>query len=286
MDPSPTPARRLWAALEPIHATVYFAPEPAEAARRVGLRGWWMGYFAGRLAPLGPIRPEPAAAMMFGFAPTMVARALPDAWSFAGPGDVLATRVEAVTAALRRTLPPGTDAAVDELVERLAPAAGSCRPDGRPLAAGWAAVPAPDDRLARLWLLTTVLREHRGDGHVAAAVASGLGGLDTTLTLIATGAVTRALMQPARGWTDDDWDGSRRRLEDRGLIDRAGRLTEAGAGLRQGLEETTDRLAAAAVEALGQPGLERVIDLATPISRHLVDRGVVPVPNPVGVPRP
>ena len=78
-------ARRLWAAVEPLHAVVYFAPQTAEAAKAAGLRGYWMGYFAGRLAPLGPIGPEPATAVLFGFAPVMVARALPDAWSFASP---------------------------------------------------------------------------------------------------------------------------------------------------------------------------------------------------------
>ena len=54
------PARRLWAAVEPLHAVVYFAPETAAAAKEVGLRGYWMGYFAGRLAPLGSIGPEPS----------------------------------------------------------------------------------------------------------------------------------------------------------------------------------------------------------------------------------
>jgi hypothetical protein len=57
MGPIPTLARRLWEAIEPIHAVVYFAPEPAETARRIGLRGFWMGYFAGRAAPMGPVLP-------------------------------------------------------------------------------------------------------------------------------------------------------------------------------------------------------------------------------------
>lgn len=287
MEPTPTLARRLWEAIEPIHAAVYFSPEPADAAKNVGLRGFWMGYFAGRMAPLGATRPEPATSMMFGFAPRMVAKALPDAWSFASPEAVLSTRIEAVITALRRVLPREMKAPIDDLIELLTPAAATCRYDGRPLAAAWSAVPAPDDDpLTRLWLLTTVLREHRGDGHVAAAVAMRLRGLDATLTHVATGAVTRAMMQPNRGWTDDEWEQSRRRLHGRSLIDRDGRLTKSGGALRKELEETTDRLAAAPVEALGQTGVERVIALAAPISRHLIDHGLMPVPNPIGAPRP
>ncbi|MFE3176992.1 hypothetical protein ACFXPA_07240 [Amycolatopsis sp. NPDC059090] len=278
----PNPARNLWTATEPLHAVVYFAPEPAAAAKHVGLRGWWMGYFAGRAAPLGPIGPEPVTSMFFGFAPGMVARALPDAWTFASPSDVVRTRVEAVEAALTRLL--GSEA-VDELVTLLEKAVAACQFDARPLAAAWSAVPRPDRPLARLWLATAVLREHRGDGHVLAAVASGLTGLETTLTHIATGATTREQVQRARGWTDEEWSAATENLVDRGLIDADG-LTPAGVEVRRTIEETTDRLAAAPLEALGPEGVDRVLELATPLSRRIIDRGGVPIPNPMGAQRP
>ncbi|MER6794226.1 SCO6745 family protein, partial [Amycolatopsis mediterranei] len=119
-------ARRLWAAVEPLHAVVYFAPETAEAAKAAGLRGYWMGYFAGRLAPLGPIGPGPATAMLFGFAPAMVARAVPDAWSFASPAAVLGSRLEAVGSALRAVADD-----VSELSALLWRAAEACEFGGR-----------------------------------------------------------------------------------------------------------------------------------------------------------
>jgi hypothetical protein len=121
---------------------------------------------------------------------------------------------------------------------------------------------------------------------VLAAVALGLRGLDATASHVATGAVTRAVMQRHRGWSDDEWDASVRRLQARGLLDRDGRLTKSGGALRYQLEETTDRLAAGPVERLGQLGIERVIELAQPLARHIFDTGIVPVPNPIGVPRP
>ncbi|MDT7799688.1 MAG: hypothetical protein QOI78_3121 [Actinomycetota bacterium] len=273
--------RRLWAAVEPLHAVVYFAPETAAAAKAVGLRGYWMGYFAGRLAPLGPIGPVAATSMLFGFAPGMVARALPDAWSFAAPSDVLAARLDAVEEALGRVAP---DAA--ELVSLLERAVDACRFDGRPLAAAWSAVPRPSGVPGRLWLAATILREHRGDGHVLAAVHAGLSGLETTLTHIGDGVIGRGDVQPHRGWSDEDWTEAAGRLRDRGVLDADGRLTDAGVALRRGIEDDTDRLAAAPVEALGEAGVARALELAVPLSRAVIDTGLVPVPNPMGVPRP
>jgi hypothetical protein len=287
MEPTVTLARRFWAAIEPIHAIVYFAPEPLEAARKTGLRGFWMSYFAGRVAPLGPLPAPAVEAMTYGFAPAMVARAIPDAWTFASPEAVLAARMSSAPEALRHHVDASLLGSAGELASLLRDAIAGCRFDGRPLAAAWAGVPRPDsDVVGDLWLAATVLREHRGDGHVLAGVAHGLRGLDATVTFAATGAISRAMVQPTRGWTDEDWAQSSRRLQARGLLDSGGRLTKTGGALRRDVEDLTDRLAAGPVERLGSTGVERAIDLATPISRHLMDTGTVPFPNPVGSPRP
>jgi len=167
--------------LEPLHAVVYFAPEIPEADTALGLRGFWMSYFAGRAAPMGPVGPEPVIASFFNFAPTMVRRALPDAWGFAGSDDVLATRLETVDTVLRRLLGDAVDGpGVAEAAELGTKAAALCPIEGRPLAAAWSAV-APSGSLpthVRLWLACTVVREHRGDGHVAALVEAGLDGCE------------------------------------------------------------------------------------------------------------
>ena len=108
MSPPPV-ARRMWRALETLHMTVYFAPEPREAYRRAGLRGGWMGYFASRSAAMGPVPAEVVMATFYNFHPRMVRRAIPDAWGFAAPERVLAARVEGADAALRRLLGPWAD---------------------------------------------------------------------------------------------------------------------------------------------------------------------------------
>jgi hypothetical protein len=286
MEPTATLARRFWAAIEPIHSIVYFAPEPLEAARKTGLKGFWMSYFASRVAPLGPLPAPAVEAMTYGFAPGIVARAIPDAWKFATPEAVLDARLSSAPEALRHHVGVDLLASAGELTDLLWEAVRGCRFDGRPLAAAWACVPRPDDPVGALWLAATVLREHRGDGHVLAGVAHGLRGLDATVTFAATGAITRAMVQSTRGWTDEDWQQSARRLAARGLLDSGGRLTKTGGALRREVEDLTDRLAAAPVERVGSTGVERAIELATPVSRHLMDTGVVPVPNPVGSPRP
>lgn len=286
MQPAPTLARQFWEAIEPIHAVVYFAREPVEEAHNIGLRGFWMGYFAGRVAPLGPVPPEAVTAMAYGFAPAMVARAIPDAWDFAEPTAVVEARIRGATQALRAHLEPACVGGLEELSDLLWAAVSECRYEGRPLAAAWSRIGRPDDFVAGAWLAATVLREHRGDGHVLAGVGAGLRGLDATLTFVATGAITREVIQPSRGWSDDDWEQSRRRLQARGLLDRDGRLTKTGGALRRKIEDLTDRLAAAPVERLGETGVERAIALAAPISRQLIDCGIVPVPNPIGAPRP
>jgi hypothetical protein len=286
MEPTPTLARRFWAAIEPIHAVVYFAPEPLEAARKTGLRGFRMSYFASRVAPLGPVPAEAVGAMAYGFAPATVARAIPDAWRFASPSAVLEARLASAPEALRHHADAALLESASELADLLWEAVAGCRFDGRPLAAAWSAVPRPPDPVAAMWLAATIVREHRGDGHVLAGVASGLRGIDASVTFTATGAITRDIIQPSRGWSDEEWEQSVRRLQARGLLDSGGRLTKSGGALRRDVEDLTDRLAAGPVERLGSVGVERVIELATPLSRHLIDTGVIPVPNPIGAPRP
>ncbi|MFG3252315.1 hypothetical protein [Streptomyces sp. NPDC048172] len=278
-------ARRLWAAVEPLHALSYFAPETADAAREVGLRGWWMGYFAGRLAPAGPVGAATGQALCFVFAPTRVGRALPDAWGYASPEQVLRTRLEATGAALARALPddfpPEELRALTELLER---AADAYDVEDRPLATAWARVPRPGTRAwpERLWLAATVLREHRGDGHIRAAAEHGLTGLDAGVTHAATGLVPAALLRTTRGWTEEEWATAADTLAARGLLTADGRLTPSGESLRTALEARTDALAAPPDPELA----ERIITRATPLARHLFETAALPTPNPMGLPRP
>jgi len=277
-------ARRRWTRFEPLHAVVYFAPEIPEADRELGLKGFWMSYFAGRAAPMGPVGPEVVTAAFYNFAPPMVARALPDAWSFAGPDAVLATRLDAVDRVLRRLLGEAVDGAdLRELAELAGTAAARCPIEGRPLAAAWSSVATPALPHQQLWLALTVLREHRGDGHVAALTEAGLDGLEVHVLLAAVGSVTRESQLRARGWTEEQWDEAAARLADRDLVV-DGRLTDAGRALHERIEHTTDRLAAAPWASLGPGATARFDELIAPLAERVADAGVLTYPNPMGLP--
>ena len=275
-------SREMWQLLEAIHFAVYLAPEVAERYRTIGLKGFWMGYFASRSYPLGPVPPEVVTATFFWFSPVMVRRALPDAWRYAAIEDVAQARLEGVDAALRRILGEHIHAPqVAEAADLAAEALTGCRLDGRPLFAAYASLPWPRSDHMRLWHAATLLREHRGDGHIAANLAHGLDGLASHVAHIASGTISRDLGQPARGWTDDEWADCEAQLAARGWL-ADGRLTAAGHQARASVEQVTDELAAEPWTHLGANHAERLASLTRPIAQTLVEAGVMPVPNPIG----
>jgi len=276
--------RRLWHLLETIHAITYFAPEPTDAYRALGLKGFWMGYFASRVAPMGPIGSELGAAVLFGFRPSMVARTLPSVWATTSPEAVIEARTRGVEAALSRILGAALGASeVAEAAVLAEEALPGCSAAGRPLFAAYSTLPRPSTAVGRLWRAATLLREHRGDGHVAAMVAQGDDGLDGHVLFAATGAVDRSTLQPNRGWTDDEWQGCEQRLSERGLL-HAGRLTEMGRRHRHQVEDATDDVAAEPWRHLGVEATDRLARLVTPLVDALLDSGTLPFPNPIGLP--
>lgn len=287
-----TYARRMWPAFETYHAHVYFVPEAAEAYRQLGLKGGWMGYFASRAAPLGAAPPELVSAVFFNFHPAMVARALPDAWALAPPGDVIAARLRTADVALRRLIPDHVGSPAEPTSD-MTEAAGLAREAaeapalaGHPLYAALRGLPWPDEPHLVLWHACTLLREHRGDGHVAALTAAGLDGCEAHITVTATGAVPRKTLQDNRKWSDEEWAAAEERLRARGWLDAGGNLTDAGRAGRAEVEARTDALAEAPWAALGAQRTERLLELLTPMARAINAAGGVPVPNPVGVPAP
>lgn len=281
------PARALWLAVEPIHALTYFSPVVDDALAAAGLRGFWMGYFAARAAPMGPVPASVVQATFYGFSPTRVGRAIPDAWGFAAPAAVLEARDEALAAALPAAVGDVLDpAALTRVLPRLEAAAAACDCDARPLAAAHLALDPADDPWVRLWQLTAILREHRGDGHNLALAVAGLDGCAANVLAAAVGAVPAEVQQRSRGWSDEAWVGATDALEARGLLDAAGAVTEKGRAWREEVEATTDRLAAAPPRALGDDGLVAVLADLRPAVAAVAASGVLPFPNPIGLPAP
>jgi len=277
----PAVARRMWMATEPIHAVVYFAPEAKAAFDLAGLKGFWMGYFAGRAAPMGPVPPEVVVATFYNFHPTMVRRAIPDAWALASPDRVLEARLEGAGAALER-LTDGAD--LSGAVDLAGRAAESVDPVGRTLAAANASLPWPDGDVLRVWHALTILREYRGDGHVNALVSEGIGGLEAHVLLAASGAVPPERLRGARGWSEEEWAVAEASLQERGWVDGSGALTDAGRAARDNVERRTDEVAVAPWRVLGDDGCDRLAAALAPALAALRANEAIAYPNPMGLP--
>ncbi len=276
----------MWRVFDTLHAVTYFAPEADEEFRASGLKGFWMGYFAGRSAPMGAVEPAVATATFFNFAPRMAARALPDAWGFASPARVLEARLAGIDRAFGRIFGSdggGPQMAAAAVIARRA--AESVTVVGRPLAAANAALPWPTDPMLALWQATTVLREHRGDGHVVALVDAGLNGLEAHISFVGAGGVSRGVLQPARGWSDEEWEDAERAMVARGWLDEEdpGKLTPDGAAARQQIEDATDRMAIEPWRKIGDEATDELRGLLKPMAARIAGLGLIPVPNPIGL---
>jgi hypothetical protein len=282
-----TLARTAWHHLEAVNAVTYFAPECREAPVRLGLKGFWMGYFACRAAPLGPVGPGVVEATFYNFHPARVRRAIPDAWDYATPAAVLDTRAAAAAAALRRLLPDGeAERLAAATVAPLAAVVDGAEPAGRPLFAANRDVPRPDDPVADLWQLATTLREHRGDGHVALLTGACLDGCEVHVLVAACEGTDPELFLLSRGWSRAEWDGARARLAARGLVTDDGSATAAGQARRGEIERHTDELALVPYAGLGAGDVERLVGVLGPAAGRIAAAGEIAYPNPMGLPRP
>lgn len=280
----PSIARRTWRTVEPLHGMIYFTPEAAAAFADLGLVGR-MGYFGSRAAPMGPVNADVVIATFYNFRPALVRTAIPAAWERATPAQILDARLGAADSALRRFLPDAIGSR--ELHEaatlaRRAAETASEHVEGRPLFAGHVALPWPDDDHLVLWHAQTLLREYRGDGHIAALVSAGLSGVEAAITHVATGDVPGAVLVSTRAWPEAEWDAAADGLRARGILDAGADLvlTDSGRAQRQWIEDATDASAVAAYAPLGDDGCARLRALTRPWSRAIVDGGLLSTPPP------
>lgn len=270
-----SPARALRDAVEPI-ATICFWAEPAYDAYAARGLDFLLGYVWARASALGEPEGTVAASSFGVFEPRLVAGLYDAGRAACSLADVRAAKESGAVTALREVL--GTPDGLDVVVEHLRRSTSAVDPTGRPMAAGLLALAWPDDALGKLWHACTILREYRGDGHVAAYVAAGLSGLEANVLTEARVGWEPGAYTASRGWSPEAIEAATARLRGRGLLDDAGGLTEEGTALRDGIEETTDRLVAPVVDAIGDdlPGTVKILD---GWAQQIVDRGWFP-PDP------
>jgi GNAT superfamily N-acetyltransferase len=278
-------ARRMWHQLEPIHALFWYAPEVFEVAATFGydVATRWPSYFAWRSAPLGAAGPRLVGSAFYSFSPQTVAEHVPSAWAVAAPRQVLAARTRAADRMCRAVFSDliGTQGLAEaaDLAREAALAADTA---GRTLAAANADLPWPSEPHLVLWHAIGVLREHRGDGHIAALLAAGLDPCEALVSFAAIGAAPEEVFA-SRGWTAKQWSAARDRLAARGWVDADGRATERGRDGRDEIEWRTDRLADGPWLALGADRAERLAELTRPLLGAAFESGLLPSQSTLGI---
>ncbi|WBQ08364.1 SCO6745 family protein [Kribbella sp. CA-293567] len=253
-------ARRLKDLFVPIHEVAYMSDEPTEELQALGYEGFWPLYFASRSAPLGRVPAEVVDALFYNFAPGEVAACIPSVWEVATPDAVLAARQRGCVAALRGILGELADSPVIARAAELATRAAYHAPiEGRLLYAGLRSLPIPEEPLPRLWHAATLLREHRGDGHLTALVAAGINGQESHVLQALYWDMKPRDFGRLDPLTDDQLDAVVDGLRLRGLVDGEGWFTPAGRKLRVEIEELTDRLAAPAYTCLEPHEVEELV---------------------------
>jgi hypothetical protein len=266
-------ARRLRNLVEPLAAGVYFAPEAQQRYEALGLN-YFEGYFCSRGACLGTAPWSVICAAFGAFKPAVVERAVTGGWSKTDAEAMLSARRDGATEQLNRLLgEPGPE--VEQATDILFSLTDGVDPSGRMLYSGLSVLPVPDDPMGRLWRAADLVREHRGDGHIAAWISHTDSCEITVLTELMWGLPPGAYVF-TRGWSAEEVDAARARLQERGLLDGDGQLTEAGSAFRAEIEHHTDLAEREILDRLGDRAGE-LFSLIQPMAKTIVDNGGYPV---------
>lgn len=256
---------------EPIGANVYFAPEAQQRYAALGL-GYMSGYFTSRGAALGQVHGLVVVAAFGVFSPAIVVPAVEEGWSKTDRQTILQARYEGATASLRRLLGEPDARAIGRAVELLLRGLAAAEVAGHPLYAGLSALPFPDDPLGRLWRVCDMVREHRGDSHIAAWTRAGVRPVEIQLMSDVLMGIPLKSFSRTRGWTDEEMDAALADMREKGWLDDDG-FTPDGRRLREGIESDTDDMETAIVDAMGG-AFDDLIGILRPWAAAIVDAGI------------
>jgi hypothetical protein len=238
----------------------------------LGFTDYWDTYFAGRAAPLGLVPAEVVDALFYNFAPGEVARHIPKVWRTTTPESAIAARQKGCARTLRRVLGDNriVAPAFARTTELLIKAATSAPLEGRPMYAALRAIPVPDDGVGCFFHAASMLREHRGDGHIAALVTAGVGGLEAHVLLALDMAMPAEQFGRIHHLPAPQLGAVIEGMRARGLIGDDGWLSEHGRAVKRQVESLTDDLAAKPYEALAPDELDELMANLEPIAALLL----------------
>jgi hypothetical protein len=277
----PGTARRTLRSLEAVHGMIYFTPDAPLEYAAAGVTDARSGYFASRCAAMGAVAPDMVIATFFNFHPGLVRQKMDRIWTITTPEKMLAARLRAVDSSLVRAFDQVLRCSAEfgrvlDLTRHAALVACE-HMAGRPLFAAHAALPWPDEPHLALWHAQTLLREYRGDGHIAALTAEGLSGLDALISHAAVGDIPAEMLRRTRSWSVDEWADGVNSMVERGLLEPDGGFTHAGLAQREGLEATTDRVSLAPYAAIGNDACSEIRSLGRRLTELVLGAGLLHV---------
>lgn len=266
-------ARRMFELVEPLGVLPYGDNALGEVVEALDLDGIWDGYFAGRVAALGRVPAEVVHALFYNFFPGEVARHIPPVWELTTPEAAFAAREDGSVRALRSLLGDvASTPATIRTADLLANAAISAPSEGRAMYAALLRIPLPEEPLARLFRAATLLREHRGDGHIAALICHRVSGTESHfLGAIATG-MAGADSGRVHHRPHAELEAIEQGLRVRGLVDGTGGFTAAGREVKCRIEALTDELAQVPYDALTDGEQQELISGLEPIAARVTSR--------------
>jgi hypothetical protein len=257
---------------EPIGANVYFAPEAHANYAKLGLAGYGPGYFCSRGASLG--RPSGlVVTSAFGvFSPAIVVPLVEDGWSKTEPGPLLQARYDGAVASLRRLLGEPDARDLGRAIELLQRGLAVAESAGHPLFSGLKALPFPTDPVGQLWRLCDMLREHRGDSHIAVWTQAMVAPIEIQLMSELQMGIPLKSYSATRGWTVEQMDAAVEGMRQKGWMD--GDVFSAdGRALREQIESDTDKMEVPVVDAIGAD-FDALIDILRPWAAAIVKVGI------------
>ena len=259
-------------AINLVHRFVYFVPEASEEYAVLGITGAG-GYFASRAAPMGPVPDEVVIATFYNFSPLAVTSAMPGVWEAASPESWEEARLRAVGRAMQRVGAELSPEQISEARAMIDPVVAGLDLAGKPLAAANASVALPDDPMIALWQQLTVVREWRGDVHIALLVTNEIDPCECLVMSTGTGRFPLKLAQVTRRWDETEWAAAVERLAGRGWVADDGTVTPAGVEARDRIEDDTDRLCSSIWQSVGDSGAARFAELIAPINAAMTEAG-------------
>lgn len=261
--------------IEPIAASVYFAPETIQRLQALHLSPL-EAYFCGRSAAMGRLTGPSVSSIFAFFNPKIAESSVESGWNKTDPPSVVDARLDAVASYMGRVILSEPTSDVKATIDLLSSVVDSVPDAGRPLFGAWRKIEIPNkDWRLRLWRACDLFREHRGAAHTAAWLVSGIAPREAVVLSKHWWGLQSNAYLAVHGWSETDISEAESVLESLGYLNES-RVTQSGIELRDEIEDLTDRMQIDIVRALsGKFG--QITQALTPFRDAVLQAGAYPM---------